>query len=65
MGWTRVRLSDIKPDRLTGPHKWRRYRFLPWEVCSRCGLIALRNEPTEKAIRLGCDYKNILKQRGQ
>jgi hypothetical protein len=28
---------------------------VPWlKFCRRCGLIALKNERTEKAIRAGC-----------
>lgn len=26
-----------------------------WECCSRCGLVALKNEATARAIRDGCE----------
>jgi hypothetical protein len=30
------------------------FRILNWQVCSKCGLIALKNERTRKALRKPC-----------
>jgi hypothetical protein len=37
------------------PHVWFKYRALPWLVCKFCGLVRLRNESTERAVRRGCE----------
>lgn len=37
------------------PHRWHRPKVAPWlQYCWRCGLVALKNERTEKAIKAGC-----------
>lgn len=37
------------------PHRWRRPRYATWlEYCWRCGLVALKNAVTRKAIDAGC-----------
>ena len=36
-------------------HHWFNYRRLSWAVCRYCGLVRLKNEATEKAVRNGCD----------
>lgn len=28
---------------------------MPWPYCTRCGLVALRNEPTRKALKEPCE----------
>lgn len=36
-------------------HRWFRPKRAPWlQYCWRCGLVALKNPATEKAIREGC-----------
>ena len=35
-------------------HRWGKYVFLPWAVCFKCGLIALRNDRTAIAIKTRC-----------
>lgn len=30
---------------------------LPWAICDKCGLVALKNESTKLAIKLGCGWK--------
>ena len=30
-----------------------------WDYCSKCGLVALKNEPTARAIALGCDWETL------
>lgn len=42
------------------PHSFNR-RVLNWKYCAYCGLIALRNEATRKAIRLGCNWREVMK----
>lgn len=44
------------------PHVWVPFTVrrkstvtIPWPVCQRCGLIKLRNERTDAAVRAGCD----------
>ena len=27
---------------------------IPWPICTRCGLVYLRNEATAKAVKKGC-----------
>lgn len=34
-------------------HAWT-FHILNWSVCSKCGLIALKNKPTQKAMRRPC-----------
>lgn len=36
----------------------KKYRSIPWLVCKWCGLMYLRNEPTRKAIKLGCNWRD-------
>lgn len=43
-----------KPKKKAG-HSWFKWRAIPWEVCRRCGIVALRNEATARKIRAGCD----------
>jgi hypothetical protein len=31
-----------------------------WQYCTKCGLVALRNEATAQAMKLGCDWYEIL-----
>jgi hypothetical protein len=37
---------------------------LPWSYCKKCGLVRLKNEPSIKAWKLGCNWDDILKSRG-
>ena len=34
----------------------RKSRSLPWYWCAHCGLLELRNEATERAKKLGCNW---------
>jgi hypothetical protein len=43
-----------KGMRSAGPHTPRNYKRLAWPVCSRCGLVYLKNEVTAKAARAVC-----------
>lgn len=43
------------------PHRWtpltlkkRSSISLPWSVCSRCGLVLLRNEASRRAAKAAC-----------
>jgi len=33
-------------------------RMIQWPVCSRCGLIALRNKRSQRAVRAQCSGKD-------
>ena len=56
--WHRV--SDVgaflasRGQRNVGVHQMRSLKRLPWPCCSRCGLLALRNDATRKALRAVC-----------
>ena len=41
----------------TKPHKWIKLKIshFPWAVCACCGLVRLKNEKTEAAVRASCD----------
>lgn len=36
------------------PHRFTK-KICHWYYCARCGLVALKNQATEDAIRKGCD----------
>ena len=38
-------------------HRWVRLsiKHFPWFICAGCGLVRLKNEATELAVRRGCD----------
>lgn len=37
------------------PHSLeKRFKKLPWLVCRHCGLVALKNQATADALRVGC-----------
>ena len=64
-GWTTVSASDIQPEPgPTGPHHWGKVKWMHWALCSKCGLVALKNKPSDVAARLGCGYKAILRAQG-
>lgn len=53
--WTAVKPVEIEADNYKGPHHWKKFksRFLPWNYCIKCGLIALNNAISIKfAIKL-------------
>lgn len=35
-------------------HRWGKYVFLPWSVCFKCGLVALKNERSRAAVKAKC-----------
>jgi hypothetical protein len=39
-----------------GPHSYTR-KIRHWPFCSRCGLILLRNDATERAARRQCEWE--------
>lgn len=45
--------KETIPDK--GKHRTIKYKFIPWLTCAKCGLIYLRNEITQKAIKERCD----------
>lgn len=56
--WERVTniraFMDSRGQRSVGVHQMRSVKRLPWPYCSRCGLLALRNDATRKAMREAC-----------
>lgn len=56
--WNRV--TDVRAflaergTRNVGAHNPKQRKRLPWPVCSRCGLLYLRNEATRRAVRAAC-----------
>lgn len=39
------------------PHSFVNGKWMPWSFCNSCGLVRLKNERTNLAIKLGCNYK--------
>lgn len=56
--WHRV--TDVrgflsaKGKRSVGTHSPKYMRRIPWPYCSRCGLLYLKNEPTQRALLKPC-----------
>lgn len=54
-----IRVSDVRAflaqrgQRTTKPHSFTK-RILHWPYCDRCGLVALRNEPTRRLMAKLC-----------
>jgi hypothetical protein len=45
-----------KGRRVRGPHQMNGIlKRLPWPYCTRCGLIALRNDVTRRALKEPCE----------
>lgn len=59
MAWETVPyVEDDTPKHYTmEPHHWKHVRFMSWQVCAYCGLVALKNDFTRWAMRMGCNYK--------
>lgn len=47
----------IDPYKYEG-HQWVAHRDIGKAVCADCGLVALRNEATERAVRWGCNWRD-------
>lgn len=55
--WKTISLKDLRPwVTRTGPHKMNK-RILHWPYCSQCGLIALKNKVTRKALKKPCVWE--------
>ena len=55
--WKTVSHMETEPEK----YKFEGHAFIPlarmpWPHCKRCGLVALKNDVTRKAIKLGCNY---------
>lgn len=37
-------------------HSFTGWRICNWQVCTKCGLMRLKNPLTDEAIRLGCNH---------
>lgn len=56
--WVTIDPNSIEVDERghEGPHRPAPTKHWP-PYCGRCGLVFLRNEVTQRAIKLGCSYK--------
>lgn len=43
-------------QRRTGPHRMTK-RILHWQFCATCGLLALKNEVSRRALRAPCMWE--------
>ncbi|HEY0712278.1 MAG TPA: hypothetical protein VGF45_06375 [Polyangia bacterium] len=56
--WNRV--ADVRAflasqgRRSVGVHQMKNVKRMPWPLCTRCGLLALRNDASRKALREQC-----------
>lgn len=41
----------------TGPHRMDK-KILHWSYCRNCGLIALKNDATRKALKVPCRWED-------
>ena len=47
------------------PHSFKKRKYLPWSVCSYCGLVSLNNKFTAWSVDKGCNsqyhasYKHV------
>jgi hypothetical protein len=46
--------ESAKPKLRRGPHQMTKLKRLPWAHCKRCGLLALKNDVTRRALRAEC-----------
>lgn len=59
-GWTTLAPSEVreflsrKGQRREGTHAFKQHKRIPWPMCRHCGLLALRNEATRRAMRAKC-----------
>jgi hypothetical protein len=44
-----------KGKRSVGVHRFEHLKRIHWAVCCRCGLVALRNAATRKAMKAACE----------
>jgi hypothetical protein len=61
--WTVRNQSELtSAHRRTGPHNWyhvKGFRF-PWPICSKCGLIWLKNAASAMAAKKPCKWEDDL-----
>jgi hypothetical protein len=53
--WVTVRWEDIQGVKRRGVHQLTK-KILHWPYCARCGLVALRNTTTRRALRRPCEW---------
>lgn len=52
-----VPLEERKAHLKRGPHRLTgRLKRLPWPFCVQCGLLALKNDVTKRALRRQCEW---------
>jgi hypothetical protein len=56
--WYRVEntraFMEARGVRSVGVHSPKHIKRIPWPVCSRCGLLYLKNEATAREVRKAC-----------
>jgi hypothetical protein len=58
--WTTMPSSDVreflarKGAKRVQEHAFKLRKRIPWPICAHCGLLALRNDRTRKAMREKC-----------
>ncbi len=46
----------MQPVKVRGPHQMSGViKRMPWPYCRRCGLVALRNDATRRALKEQCE----------
>lgn len=40
------------------PHHFKSVKRMNWQICVHCGLVALKNDFTEWAMKQGCNYRD-------
>ena len=59
-------MNILKDEYKFDPHSPKKRKNISWPVCSKCGLIYLRNDFTDWAIKMGCnnnDHPNYERER--
>lgn len=55
--WVTISLDDIKRGQVKrGPHQLTK-KILSWPYCAHCGLVALKNKETRKALKQQCEWE--------
>ena len=55
-------MSKVSPSK--NHHVFNR-KICHWQYCGKCGLVALKNERSARAIMLGCDWYDLMFPEGR
>jgi len=55
-GWVVATIEDEVLRYTYEPHKPVKSKAFPWLYCQYCGLLYLKNRPSRRAVKLGCNY---------